>query len=70
MNGYRSHREKLSNEMDEILENHLDFQDKIMGAMKLNDFCSSIFLHIDEWHIFHIKKNDTSSSTSCSITRF
>jgi hypothetical protein len=48
MNDFRSHREKLFNEMDEILENHLDFQDKIMGAMKSNDFCSSIFLQIDE----------------------
>ncbi len=48
MNDFRSHREKLFNEMDEILENHLDFQDKIMGAMKSNDFCSSILLQIDE----------------------
>jgi len=66
MNAFRSHREEL----DEILENPNDFQDKMMRAVKSNDFYSSLLPKIDEWHIFPIKKNDTSSSTSCSITRF
>jgi SRSO17 transposase len=52
MNACRSHREEL----DEILENPNDFHDKMMRAVKSNDFCSSLLSQIDEWHIFPIKK--------------
>jgi len=58
MNAFRSHREKLYNEMSELGDNQDNLQDKMKGAMESNNFCSSLLSQIEEWHKFPIEKTN------------
>ncbi len=51
MNAFQSHREKLSNEIDQLVDNQNDLPDKIEESIY-----SSFLSQIDGWHKFPIEK--------------